>query len=204
MNPWLKIPHTDYENHMIKVGQTQVLSEQMEFYLDKYQPENFALLGCATGNGLEHIQSGITKNVFAIDINPNYLQITNDKFKSKIENLDICCLDISKGKLNIQNVDLFFVGLVLEYVEPISALTKIRQTLNQTGVLVLLIQKNYHTTFVSKTEYKSLEQLSSISQEVDEKSIDEFIRSKNLELNSRREIMLTESKSFVVLEYVPQ
>ncbi len=50
INPWLTISHSDYEGHMLKTGQAQVLNELTKNCLDKYKPETFALLGCSTGN----------------------------------------------------------------------------------------------------------------------------------------------------------
>ncbi len=200
-NPWLNISHSDYENHMIEVGQAQVLNGLTKYCLEKYLPENFALLGCSTGNGLEHIKTEITKRVYAIDINPEYLKITNENFESKINNLEIYNIDIQNDELAIKNIDLFFVGLVLEYVEPEKALNKIIKTLRKKGILSIVIQTNKNTSFVSKTKYNSLEKLSYISNEVNEKEIDRFIQSKNLELIKREKIELTKNKSFIYLEY---
>ena len=93
-NPWLEISHSDYENHMTEVGQAEVLNKLTKYCYDKYRPVNFALLGCSTGNGLEHINSETTRNVHAIDINPDYLHITRNRFESKIENLKTYNIDI--------------------------------------------------------------------------------------------------------------
>ena len=200
-NPWKEIPYSDYENHMIEIGQYQVLNRLTKYCLDKYLPKNFALLGCATGNGLEHINPEITKNIYAIDINQNYLNKTKENFAEKINNLETINADIENDELTIQNIDLFFVGLVLEYVEAKRALKKIINTLSNKGVLFIVIQKNKQTSFVSKTKYKSLEKLSNFSREVNEKEIDAFIRSENLLLTNREEIYLTENKSFIIFEY---
>jgi len=200
-NPWLEISHSDYENHMTEVGQAQVLSELTEYCLNQYTPDNFALLGCATGNGLEHIKSEITKNVYAIDINSEYLKILREKFDGKIGGLRTYNLDIRKDELTFSDIDLFFVGLVLEYVEPKNVLFKIISTLKDNGILALIIQKNKQTTFVSKTKYKSLEKLADISNEVNEDEINEFILSNKLALIKRNEIKLTKNKSFMSLEY---
>lgn len=200
-NPWLKILYSDYENHMKEVGQTQALNELTKYYLDKYLPENFALLGCSTGNGFEHIKQKTTKNVYAIDINPTYLEITKERFNEKIDNLEICNIDIQKDELPFKKIDLFFVGLVLEYVEPEKALLEIIKTISRNGILVIVIQKNEQTTFVSKTKYKSLKKLSKILNEVNEKEINTFIQSQNTELINRNEIKLTKDKSFISLEY---
>lgn len=42
-NPWLNIVNSDYENHMIEVGQAQVLNGLTQYSLDKYQPIWFLL-----------------------------------------------------------------------------------------------------------------------------------------------------------------
>ncbi len=54
-NPWLNIPYIDYENHMNdeKVDQLRILSQVTKNKLELYKPESFAIIGCATGNGLE-------------------------------------------------------------------------------------------------------------------------------------------------------
>ena len=200
-NPWLEIPVSDYENHMKEVGQAQILNSLIKSCLDKYQPKNFALLGCTTGNGLEHINPEITNKIYAIDINPEYLQKTNERFVAKIQNLDILNIDIQNDELTIKNVDLFFVGLVLEYVETEKALIKIIRTLSKKGILLIIIQKNKKTSFVSKTKYKSLKKLEKISNEVNEQLINKFIQSENMELIERDEIKLTENKSFIKLKY---
>jgi ubiquinone/menaquinone biosynthesis C-methylase UbiE len=200
-NPWLEISHSDYENHITEVGQAQALNELTKYCLEKYKPVNLTLLGCSTGNGLEHIKPEITRDVYAIDINVRYLQILWKKFADKIENLTTFNIDIQKDDLKVKNTDLLFAGLILEYVEPKSALLKIIRTLNKNGILVIVIQKNKQTTFVSKTKYKSLEKLTEISNEVIESEIDEFLILNSLVLNNRNEIKLTENKSFISLEY---
>lgn len=200
-NPWLEIPVSDYENHMKEVGQAQILNSLIKSCLDKYQPKNFALLGCTTGNGLEHINPEITNKIYAIDINPEYLQKTNERFVAKIQNLEILNIDIQNDELTIKNVHLFFVGLVLEYIETEKALIKIIRTLSKKGILLIIIQKNKKTSFVSKTKYKSLKKLEKISNEVNEQLINKFIQSENMELIERDEIKLTENKSFIKLKY---
>lgn len=202
-NPWINISSSDYENHMTEIGQEQTLSRLTKYYLEKYQPATFALPGCSTGNGLEHVDPEITHEVFAVDINPEYLKITRERFQDKIRNLNTFHLDIDREALPFGHVDLMIAGLILEYVEAKPALKKMVASLNQNGVLVLIIQKNKNTTAVSKTRYTSLETLSKVFREIDEAEIDETLRTLNLELLKREEIALTENKSFVSLEYWP-
>lgn len=200
-NPWLEISHSDYESHMIEVGQAQVLKGLTKYWLDKYKPKSFALIGCCTGNGLEHIKPEITNDVYAIDINPDYLLKTKEKFNTKFKNLQICTLDVQNDEINIKNIELVFIGLVLEYVEPEIAVKKIIEMLSDNGVLSIVIQKSKQTSFVSKTKYKSLEKLADISNKVNEKEMDKFIQSQNLELIKKDKIELMNNKSFITLEY---
>ena len=204
INPWLKISHSDYENHMTEVGQAQILNELTGILLEKYKPKSFALLGCSTGNGLKHIDQKTTKNVYAIDINPNYIELTKEKFENKINNLITYNIDIEKDELVFTDVDLFFIALVLEYIEPEKALERIIPTLNKNGILVIIIQKSKQNSIVSKTKYKSLESLSQILKEIDEIKLDECIRKKTMKLVERKEIKLNKSKSFILLSYKAQ
>jgi len=199
INPWLKIPHKDYEDHMLYVGQAQILNALVKACLSKYSPKSFALLGCATGNGLEHVSS-FTRNAYAIDINPNYLAIVQEKFAEKI-NIKTIRNDVQNEKLPLENIHLFFIGLVLEYVDPIKALSNVLETLSEDGTLVTVIQKCNPSCFVSRTPYKTLEQLNAISNEVDEALVITYLKNKNLELVKRKEIQVSTNKIFKVFEF---
>lgn len=81
------------------------------------------------------------------------------------------------------------------------AIEKIIRILNKNDILVLVIQKSKHSSFVSKTEYKSLENLSQISKEINEIELDEFIRQKGMDLVERKAIELNINKSLIALTY---
>lgn len=200
-NPWLKISPLDYENHMIEVGQAQVLNELIKNSLNRYKPYSFALLGCSTGNGLEHIDSKTTKIVNVIDIIPEYLKIAQKRYGSQLYKLIIHNIDIENDELSIKNVELFFVGLVLEYVDVQLALEKIINTLSNNGVLAIVIQQTKDESFVSSTKYQSLEKLSLISHEVDAVKMDSYLRQNNMKLVERKIIKLTKEKVFISLVY---
>jgi len=201
INPWLTITYSDYENHMLEVGQAHVLNALTDYYLKEYKPANFALIGCATGNGLEHIDDEITRNVYAIDINSDYLQQTKIRFENKIKNLIICCIDLQNDKLTLSNIDLAFCGLILEYVEPEKVLKNICEIINEDGKIVIIIQKDKQTSFVTKTKYNSLESLTKIAKEISEKKIIDICKSLNLKMVHQRKIQLNKKKSFLVLTF---
>jgi len=200
-NPWLNIPANDYNCHMEGVGQAKVLSDLTAHFLDKYKPVSFALLGCATGNGLEHIKP-VTQTVFAVDINPEYLQITRERFGKHISGLVICQADIQKEPLPFGEVSLIMAALILEYTDPAKVLPSIAAALASDGALVLVLQRSRTAAFVSKTIYTSREQLSAISHEVDETLVAACLMPLGLHPVSRKEVGLSSGKAFVVLEYI--
>lgn len=117
MNPWLEIPYEDYENHMEKVGQSLILSNLFNQSLNKYEPGSIIVLGASIGNGFQYIDSQITSEVHAIDINPEYLSILESKYSSGIGGLVTHRCNIEDGLPDIPPSDLIFVALVFEYVD---------------------------------------------------------------------------------------
>jgi hypothetical protein len=74
-NPWLQVPASNYERHMgsPEIAQLQFLARTFQEILRQYDSLSLALLGCATGNGLEYVDPQVTKQVTAVDLNPAYL-----------------------------------------------------------------------------------------------------------------------------------
>src|SRR5450631_704593 len=124
-NPWLSIPLEDYERHMSHqmVGQSILLNSLTKKYLDEIKPEKAMFLGVAGGNGLEHIDNNITRNVYGIDINPDYLDTAYERYKHQIASLQLLHLNISQNTETICRADFIFAALVLEYTGIDNALT---------------------------------------------------------------------------------
>ena len=82
-NPWLSIPLEDYEGHMgsAEVQHFGALSELFKRALDHCLPESVAVLGIAGGNGLEQIDSSITKRIVGVDVNQQYLDQVRRRFE---------------------------------------------------------------------------------------------------------------------------
>ena len=64
-------------------GKPALLNALTKKYLDAIKPEAVIFLGIAGGNGLEHIDNQITKTVFGIDINQDYLNTTYKRYKDQ-------------------------------------------------------------------------------------------------------------------------
>jgi uncharacterized protein (TIGR00369 family) len=158
-NVWNRIPLQDYELHMKHetVGQLHLLNTLTKKYLEKVNPEIVMILGIAGGNGLEHINNCITKQVYGIDINQNYLNETRKRFQGQIPNLYLINLDISAGNNDIiAKANLIWAALIFEYVELESSFEFIDNNLEENGHLIVTIQENNGVSSVSQTGIETI------------------------------------------------
>jgi len=204
INPWLQIPFEDYENHMKdeNVNQYEILNLITKDFLEKTKPEIFVILGCATGNGLEHIDNEITEIIHAIDINSSYLQILTQRFGKLINGLETHEIDISKNIEGICNANLIIGALIFEYVIVERAIKNIKKMIAVNGLFVAVIQKSDKYEFVSDTPYKSLHLLDNISSEINENDFVNICERNGLGLVAKEVKGLNSGKSFIVVSFI--
>lgn len=162
INPWINIPASDYEGHMDSpaVGQLKFLGELFKDVLKNFEPASVAVPGCATGNGFGYIDFNITKKVLAIDINPEYIKILRERFKSSLQNIETVCADLDSFEFGERKFDLVHCALVFEYIDTESFLKKTRKALNKNGRMTVLLQLPYESSSpVSATGFTSLKSL---------------------------------------------
>jgi trans-aconitate methyltransferase len=114
-NPWLGIPLEDYEAHMAAVRQMGVLSDLFAEALMVRQPGSVAVLGVAGGNGLERIESRLTRRIVGLDFQPQYLEAVRRRFPD-LHGLELHCIDLARETVKIAPVDLVHAALVLEHM----------------------------------------------------------------------------------------
>jgi SAM-dependent methyltransferase len=201
-NPWLEIELSDYENHMALPGieQAQYLSEFFGRILERYKPESTVILGCAGGNGLEKIDNTFCKRVICVDINQEYLDEAERRFKDAFHEIEFICEDIASHNFKMYETELIFAGLVFEYVELETAVRNIGNSLKSGGILAAVIQlPSDDIPEVSPSPYKSLEKLGTLFSFV---KIDDLIklgRHHKMEIISKEEILLKSGKKFAEL-----
>src|SRR5579885_3084033 len=107
VNPWLRIPLSDYEAHMdsAEVRQLGALSELFSEALRRCRPESVAILGIAGGNGLEHVEGSVTRRIVALDVNPAYLDAVRERCSS-LRGLELHRVDLSQERVEIAPVQL--------------------------------------------------------------------------------------------------
>jgi len=164
-NPWLKIPASDYEGHMDSpdVAQLSFLAQAFRESLEKYDSSSIALLGCATGNGLDYINNSVTRRLTAIDINPEYLEVLRQRYLERVPGLEVIKADLEIYTGENRAYSLIFAGLIFEYLRPQVLLQRIAGWLRPGGVMVSILQlPAQNSGKVSETPYKSLRALDSI------------------------------------------
>ena len=142
VSPWLSIPASEYDEHLAHpaVRQRAFLDRVFANALSDYEPSSVALLGCATGGGLEHIDSDHCHRVTAVDLNPVYLEVTRSRFSDQLPNLELIQADLESCELDAAAYDLVHCALVLEYVDPEIILRKAARWLSSGGVFVVVLQ----------------------------------------------------------------
>jgi len=164
-NAWLQIPLQDYEAHMSlpSIGQARMLADQLERLLNAHSPRSLALLGCAGGNGLERIGPEGCPRIVAVDINPEYLQLTAARHAARLPGLQLLCADIESESLSFEPVELVYAGLLFEYLEPAAALRSIQRICQPGGVLATVLQlPTAAQPAVSPSPYRNLERLAGL------------------------------------------
>jgi SAM-dependent methyltransferase len=115
-NPWLNVPLADYEGHMSADGveQLEALAELFAEALAHCLPESVLVIGIAGGNGLDRIDSSVTRRVVGIDINPAYLAAVRERY-GHTPGLELICADLTEPMVACPPAQLVHAALVFEH-----------------------------------------------------------------------------------------
>jgi ubiquinone/menaquinone biosynthesis C-methylase UbiE len=141
-NPWTVVPATDYEVHMGPAGADQ-LAPLAQLFQEVYlsaQPDRLLLVGCSTGNGLEHVDPSITKRIVGVDVNLQHLGIARQRFFHLGPTLELYCSEVEKFRQPAGSFDMIHAGLVLEYVQPEVAVRRFAEWLAPGGTCSVILQ----------------------------------------------------------------
>jgi len=165
MNPWLDIPLNDYEAHMSldTVRQAQYLADSLEKLVNQLAPKSVAVIGCSGGNGFDRLSPDSVKRVVGVDINPEYIEIAEERYKERFERLELYCRDFTSADFTFAPVDLVFAGLIFEYVDIEKGLESIKRFIKPSGYLGVVLQlPSEKITAVTPSRYKNLEKLETL------------------------------------------
>jgi hypothetical protein len=141
-NPWTVVQASDYESYMGPQGLDQLASLAtlfQESYLTA-QPDRVLVLGSATGNGLEHVDPAVTRQVTCVDVNLQYLGIARQRYMHLGAKLELFCSEAEKFRAAAGSYDLVHASLIFEYVHPELLVRKISEWLAQGGTCSVVLE----------------------------------------------------------------
>jgi predicted TPR repeat methyltransferase len=141
-NPWSVVPAADYERHMGPQGVDQLgpLSALFQEVVLAAQPDRLLLIGCATGNGLEHVDPSVTRRIVGVDVNLQYLGIARQRFFHLGPRLELYNTDIAAFRSLPAAFDLIHAALVFEYLHPEVLVRRISEWLAERGSCSVVLQ----------------------------------------------------------------
>ncbi len=142
MNPWIAVAPADYEAHMTSpaVAQLPVLSGILARDLAALLPASLLVVGCATGNGFEHVDPRVTGRVVGIDINAAFLAVLRERHGGRLRGLDLFAADLLDPGFEPGTFELVHAALVFEHVAWELALRRIAGWVRPGGSLSVVLQ----------------------------------------------------------------
>ncbi len=206
-NPWLSIPAQDYEAHMASpgVGQLQLLNAVFRETLAARRPTSLLVPGCTTGNGFEHIDPARTKRIVAVDINPDYLMVLQERFPGLACLMETVNQDILACEFEPASFDLIFAGLVFEYLDAPAVLAQFRAWLKKDGALAVVLQlPDDRLPAVTETACAALQRLAPIMKLLTQEAFDFAAIAQGFERIDATVQCLSSGKRMYVALYVPR
>ena len=140
--PWGVVAAPDYERHMGPDGVDQLapLAVLFQEVVLSTQPDRLLVLGCATGNGLEHVDPAVTRRVVGVDVNLQYLGIARQRFFHLGPRLELYCSDAAAFKGMPGSFDLVHAALLFEYLHPEVLVRRVGEWLAEQGTCSVILQ----------------------------------------------------------------
>lgn len=202
-NPWKHIPFADYERHMSdpSVGQLGVLNSLFRSQYSAYHPASLVVFGICTGNGLEHVDPKFTRRVSGIDVNAEYLSECAARYGKRGFELTLIEADLNTDPIILPPSDFFVANLFLEYVDLQKFISNVKESGNDGAVVSVVIQRNNSDSFVSQTNFKSLEALSEFHVDISEQELTDAMQRNQFELILSKKYPLPGRKEFLRLDF---
>ncbi len=142
------------------IGQSHLLTEQLDALVKRYSPSSVAIFGCAGGGGFECLLGAGIRRVVGVDINAQYVETARQRYERRMVGLELCIADVQTTQSLFEPVDLIYAALLFEYVDVTRTMTAIRRHCKPNGVLAVLLQEGHERLpRISASPYTSLERL---------------------------------------------
>jgi len=145
------------------IGQSRLIADQLEALVRTCCPHSVGIIGCAGGNGLDRLAGTSVSRVVGVDLNPEYIEQTRERYEKRFPGLELYIADIQTAASLFEPVDLLFVALVLEYVDLDQTMRSLWRHCRNDGVLAVISQLPHETMKeVSPSPYSTLSRLAPV------------------------------------------
>lgn len=141
-NPWSVVQASDYERYMGPAGVDQLapLGALFQEAVLAAQPDRLMLVGCSTGNGLEHVDPSVTRRIVGLDVNLQHLGIARQRFFHLGPRLELYATDVADFRSPPASFDLVHAALVLEYLHPEVLIRRVVEWLAEKGSFSVVLE----------------------------------------------------------------
>ena len=198
VNPWLNVPLSEYEGHMNspEVQQLGALADLFAEALERCKPRSVAILGIAGGNGLDRIDSRVTKRIVGIDVNPAYLDEVRRRYPDR-PGLELYCADLADSKVEVELVQLVHAASVFEHAGIERCLENALSLVAPGGALSVVLQlPSPVVEGVAPSAFSSMQNLKSHFSFVDPEVLCRILVGHDFRLTHRTQRSLPAGKSF--------
>ena len=122
-----------------EVQQLDALSELFAAVLERCQPPSVAIVGVAGGNGLDRIDSSLTKRIIGLDLNRRYLDEARKRYGGTC-NLSLHCVDLAEELVELEPVHLVHAALIFEHAGIDRCLENAVSLVKDGGALCVVLQ----------------------------------------------------------------
>lgn len=203
-NPWLDVPAAEYQAHMLSpdVAQWDALAELFALSLRSNRPARLLVLGCGIGNGLQHVDPAITRQVTGIDINPQYLGELVQRHPAPQYDRMLLEGDLEDMLLPSGPFDQVHAPFLFEFLDWRPLLPRIRDVLAPEGALTVVLQRVSRTVAArTPTPYFSLRRLDARFAFVDPLELGKVASESGLMLSAQRDFTLPRQKAFSLITF---
>lgn len=154
--------------------------------------------GIAGGNGLDLIDPLTVDAVYGYDVNPEYLQACEGRYRGVFQNrLHLVESMIDRG-LTIERVDLLIANLIVEYVGGVEFAAFTAANAARIGVVSCVTQRNDMQGFVSSTnDASAFVALATVASDIEAEALAALMSDAGFEIVDAVEYSLPNGKTLV-------
>ena len=177
-----------------------MMNRAMKEQFDLYPVSSAMVLGIAGGNGLEHVDPNKYRKVYGVDINPLYLQETEQRYQDLEGTLECLCLDLISDADRLPPADLLIANLLVEYIG-YGVFQEAVKTVSPAYVSCI-IQINEGEGFVSDSPYLNVfDRLDEVHHQMEEEDLTKALEEVGYQKAASADYPLPNGKKLVRLDF---